>query len=189
MKKNILIALLFLSCFMAKAQIGIGTPMPDPSAVLELKSTTRGFLPPSLTTVQRDAIISPKVGLMIYNTSRRCLEWYNGMFWYNGCGIDGSSGGSAVISGYSSVTTSSGTLTVGNSASGVTQTITALVGKVGSYDISVTVNEVTFTASGIFTGTGPQNIVLTATGTPLVVEISNFVLDRSVSCNFSRNTL
>ncbi|RTY84644.1 hypothetical protein EKL99_01215 [Flavobacterium sp. ZB4P23] len=186
MKKNILIALLFLSCFMAKAQIGIGTPMPDPSAVLELKSTTRGFLPPSLTTVQRDAIISPKVGLMIYNTSRRCLEWYNGTFWYNGCGIDSSSGGSAVISGYSSVTASSGTLTVGNSASGVTQTITALVGKVGSYDISVTVNGVTFTASGIFTGTGPQNIVLTASGTPLKGETSNFVLNTTPSISFPR---
>jgi hypothetical protein len=40
-----------------------------PTAVLELNSTTRGFLPPRMTTTQRDAIGSPPNGLQIYNTT------------------------------------------------------------------------------------------------------------------------
>lgn len=189
MMKNIFIVLLFLSCFMAKAQIGIGTPMPDPSAVLELKSSTKGFLPPGLTTLQRNAIASPIAGLVIYNTTKNCMEWFDGTTWYNGCGVQESSGGIAVVTAYSCSTNSVGALSVGTPVSGVTQTITATVDRVGTYSISASANGVTFTGSGSFAGTGSQDIVLTATGTPLVVANSNFVLDRSVSCNFSRNTL
>ncbi|MGB4850083.1 MAG: ice-binding family protein [Saprospiraceae bacterium] len=51
------------------AQVGIGTTTPDPSAVLDLVSTTRGFLMPRLTTTERNAILNPAAGLMIYNQS------------------------------------------------------------------------------------------------------------------------
>ncbi len=50
------------------AQKGIGTNNPDKSAVLELKSSNKGFLLPRLTAIQRDAIISPAEGLMVYCT-------------------------------------------------------------------------------------------------------------------------
>lgn len=46
MKKNILIVLQFLRCFMLQAQIEIGSPRPNASTVLELKSTTVGCLLP-----------------------------------------------------------------------------------------------------------------------------------------------
>ena len=186
MKKNILIALQVLSCFVLQAQTGIGTPSPDPSSVLELKSTTRGFLPPRLTTAQRNAIVSPATGMMIYNNDKNCLEWYNGSVWYNGCGSQDSSGGSAVVSGYTNANISTGTLTVGTAATGVTQTITATVTTVGSYTITVIANGITFTGSGTFTATGAQDIVLTAIGTPIVAETSNFVLNTMPSCTFSR---
>lgn len=42
---------------------------PDASAILEVRSTVRGFLPPRLTTGERDAIGSPATGLFLYNTS------------------------------------------------------------------------------------------------------------------------
>lgn len=45
--------------------IGIGTETPDASAVLDVSSSSRGFLPPRMTKVQRDAISSPAEGLMI----------------------------------------------------------------------------------------------------------------------------
>src|SRR5438105_1301990 len=51
------------------------------SAILELKSTEKGFLPSRLTTVQRNAISSPAIGLTIYNTSTNELEYYNGSVW------------------------------------------------------------------------------------------------------------
>ncbi len=48
--------------------------VPHESAVLELESTTRGLLPPRLTTAERNAIALPAVGLLVYNTDRYCLE-------------------------------------------------------------------------------------------------------------------
>jgi len=46
------------------------------SAALEIDSTTKGFLPPRMTTTQRDAITTPAVGLIIYNTSTNKLNLY-----------------------------------------------------------------------------------------------------------------
>jgi hypothetical protein len=60
---------------------------PDASSILDVESTSKGFLPPRMTTVQRDAISSPLEGLMIYNTTTRCTETYrgSGLGWYSPC--------------------------------------------------------------------------------------------------------
>lgn len=64
------------------AQVGIGTPAPEASAQLEVKSTTRGFLPPRMTSAQRTAIASPTVGLMVYQTDGTAgLYYYDGSSW------------------------------------------------------------------------------------------------------------
>lgn len=186
MKNNILIIFLFLSFSISNAQIGIGVANPSPSAALELKSVGKGFLPPRLTTIQRNAITSPATGLMIYNSTKNCLEWYDGTSWYSGCGNQESSGGTAVVMSYNCTTASAGTLSKGVVVSGVTQTITANVTKVGTYTIQATTNGITFAGSGIFTATGLQDIVLTATGTPLAAETSNFILEKTPVCSFSR---
>lgn len=67
----------------AKAQVGISTTSitPHPSAVLELRSTNTGFLPPRMTTTERDAISSPANGLLIYNTTTSQLNYYTGTAW------------------------------------------------------------------------------------------------------------
>jgi hypothetical protein len=57
------------------AQTGIGTTTPDASAQLEVSSTSKGFLPPRMTEEQRDAIVSPATGLIIYNTTANTLEY------------------------------------------------------------------------------------------------------------------
>ena len=50
------------------------------SAILDVSSTTKGFLPPRMTEVQRDQI--PFVaGLMIYNTTTNKPNYYNGTEW------------------------------------------------------------------------------------------------------------
>jgi len=46
----------------------------DASSVLEAESTTKGFLPPRMTTAQRDAIAAPAKGLVLYNTTLDCLQ-------------------------------------------------------------------------------------------------------------------
>lgn len=60
--------------------IGSNTPA-DPSATLEVKSTTGGLLLPRLSTAQRNAILSPSPGLMIYNSSNECMEVYHASGW------------------------------------------------------------------------------------------------------------
>lgn len=71
--KNILkiciVQLLFLSSNGIYAQVGIGTIEPDASSMLDIASESKGFLMPRLTTLQRNAIVLPANGLMIYNTS------------------------------------------------------------------------------------------------------------------------
>ncbi len=46
---------------------GDGTD-PDASAILDVKSTTKGFLAPRMTLAQRNAIVTPATGLIIYQT-------------------------------------------------------------------------------------------------------------------------
>jgi len=53
------------------------------SAVLEVSSTTQGFLPPRMTIAQRNAISDLSIGLMIWNTTINQLEVYNGSLWVN----------------------------------------------------------------------------------------------------------
>jgi len=76
--KAILVILLFLVTFTMQAQVGIGTTTPDGSAKLDVSSTNKGFLPPRMTTLQRDAITSPATGLQIYNTDKAAIETYTG---------------------------------------------------------------------------------------------------------------
>lgn len=63
--------------------VGIGTTTPESSAKLDVNSTTAGFLPPRMTTAQRDAISSPVDGLMIYNISNSCLQIFSNTIWNN----------------------------------------------------------------------------------------------------------
>lgn len=53
--------------------VGIGVT-PDASALLDVSSTTQGFLPPRMTTAQRDLIASPVNGLVLYNSTTNKLQ-------------------------------------------------------------------------------------------------------------------
>jgi len=61
--------------------VGIGTISPNSSALLDVESTSKGLLPPRMTTSQRDAISNPASGLTIYNTDKNDMEFYNGNYW------------------------------------------------------------------------------------------------------------
>ncbi len=69
------------------AQIGIGTTSPHTSSILDVESTTKGVLPPRMTTLERDAINSGTFaeGLIVYNTDENCLNFYNSSNWINPC--------------------------------------------------------------------------------------------------------
>ncbi|MFC1747731.1 hypothetical protein ACFL2V_02880 [Pseudomonadota bacterium] len=65
----------------AGGEVAIGTATPDDSAILDLASTTKGFLSPRMSTAQRDAIAAPATGLSLYNTTSNLLNVYNGSAW------------------------------------------------------------------------------------------------------------
>tara|TARA_B110001450_G_C17625475_1_gene482961 strand:- start:737 stop:1303 length:567 start_codon:yes stop_codon:yes gene_type:complete len=64
----IFVSLLLTISFSSFAQVGIGTNTPDASAALDIYSTTRGLLPPRMKAFDRDAINTPKQGLIIFCT-------------------------------------------------------------------------------------------------------------------------
>lgn len=80
--------LLFVTLFTSGlcAQVGIGTTTPNASSVLELNSAAKGFLPPRMTLSERDGIVSPATGLMIYCTNCGIYgqaQVFNGDLWRN----------------------------------------------------------------------------------------------------------
>ena len=80
--------------------VGIGTYGPATTGLLDLTSTTKGFLPPRMTATQRDAISSPATGLTLYNSTTNAMNIYNGTSW-------GAVGGAGSISTDSDVTLTS----------------------------------------------------------------------------------
>lgn len=58
--------------------IGTGETPPHESAVLELRSTTKALLLPRLTSTQANAITDPAAGLVVYNSTNKCLSYYDG---------------------------------------------------------------------------------------------------------------
>jgi len=60
---------------------------PEPSAILDVKSTTKGFLAPRMTVADRDNILNPVAGLLVYQTdSDPGYYYYNGTAWQKNAG-------------------------------------------------------------------------------------------------------
>ena len=90
MKKTILATVLMMVLAITittNAQVGIGvsTANINPSAQLDVTSTTKGFLPPRMTYAERNAIVNASAGLIIYCTDFGSNggepECYNGYAW------------------------------------------------------------------------------------------------------------
>jgi hypothetical protein len=89
--------------------IGIGTVTPNASAALEVNSTTKGFLLPSMTQTQRNAILSPATGLLIYQTDQTAgFYYYNGSAWTAIAGAAAGGGGGASSSSNTLIYTTDG---------------------------------------------------------------------------------
>ncbi|MCB9187692.1 MAG: hypothetical protein H6600_08030 [Flavobacteriales bacterium] len=79
--------ILLLSCFLvsvsfyAQNNVGINTNTPDSSAILHLESSDKGFLLPRLSITERNNIVNPATGLVIYNVTDSIIEQYNGVCW------------------------------------------------------------------------------------------------------------
>jgi uncharacterized protein (TIGR02145 family) len=89
---------------------------PNSKAILDLSSTTKGFLPPRMTFSERTAITSPPAGLMVWCSNCGVygeLQVYNGTIWTNltGGAVSGSPGAPTI-----------GTATAGNAQASVSFT-------------------------------------------------------------------
>ena len=75
MKKCLLFLVTPFFYFLSISQnVGIGTTTPNSSAQLDISSTSAGLLPPRMSTLQRNAIINPAPGLIIFNITTQSLE-------------------------------------------------------------------------------------------------------------------
>jgi hypothetical protein len=108
MKKILFIISILLFANMVKAQTGIGTTTPDASAKLDVSSTSKGFLPPRMTSLQRTGISSPASGLMVYQTDGTA-----GLYYYGTSGwiyiINSTTNVLSVVNGGTGTSTSTGT--------------------------------------------------------------------------------
>jgi hypothetical protein len=62
-------------------QLGVMTNTPDASAQMEISSSSKGFLPPRMTTKEKNAITSPAEGLMVYDLTLHKLCIFTGKKW------------------------------------------------------------------------------------------------------------
>ena len=81
MKRLLFVMSMLVSTFIY-AQVGIGTTTPDNTAALDINSTTTGLLIPRMTQAQRIAIVTPAMGLLVYETDTAPGFWYyDGTIW------------------------------------------------------------------------------------------------------------
>ncbi len=79
---GLLLLLLFLTPSSTSAQnVGISTATPDNSALLDMESTTLGFLPPRVTSAQMGTISSPATGDLVFNTTAVNYYYFTGTVW------------------------------------------------------------------------------------------------------------
>jgi hypothetical protein len=67
--------------FTSTQNILIGTTTDVVSSLVTMNSTTKGFLPPRMTTTQKNAIATPATGLILYDTTLNVPQFYNGTIW------------------------------------------------------------------------------------------------------------
>ncbi|MFN5235704.1 MAG: hypothetical protein ACK5FV_00885 [Bacteroidota bacterium] len=162
------------------AQILFGNGTPDASAALDVQSNGGGTLFPRLTTAQRDGIASPATGLMLYNTTSKCLEVNVGtptaVEWAR---INCLPGSIATLD--CAGATVSGSLQLNQAASGVSVSVPCTGGNGGAHDgqtvasTGVTGLTATLSPGGFPEGSG--SITYAITGTPTSGGTVSFALN------------
>ena len=172
------------------SNLGVGTTSPHASALTDLTSTTQGFLPPRMTTTQRNAIASPAIGLLIFNITTNCLNFYTGAAWFETCGTQTYTAALTAINCVGASTT--GTLTNGTAASGVSVSVPYTGGNLGTYAaqsvLSSGVVGLTATLAAGTLANGAGSLTYMITGTPTSSGTASFAITvGGQSCTFTIN--
>jgi uncharacterized protein (TIGR02145 family) len=193
-KQNILapavyILMIALMPTLLGAQILFGNGIPDGSAALDVQSNGGGTLFPRLTTAQRDGISSPATGLMLYNTSSRCLEVNVGtpasVEWARLNCLPGS-----IATLDCAGATVSGSLILNQAASGVSASVPYTGGNEGVHTgqtvTSTGVTGLTATVAAGSFASGAGNLTYDITGTPASGGTATFALNiGGQACNLN----
>lgn len=94
--------ILMLTACITQAQVAINTTgaNPDNSAMLDVTSTTKGMLIPRMSTAERNSIIGPAAGLLVYDNTLSLFYYHNGSAWVPlATSVWSTSGNSGTISG------------------------------------------------------------------------------------------
>jgi uncharacterized protein (TIGR02145 family) len=143
--------------------------------LVEVSSTTQGFLLPRMSVTQRNAIVSPTIGTVIFNTTTNTLNVYFSGAWQQ-------LNTTLPIGSISSLTsgTSNGTLVSGVAASGVSNTFTYTGGN-GEYNSGQNVNSTGVTgltaslSAGAF-AEGNGSLTYNISGTPASSGSASFAI-------------
>ena len=93
--KNVFYLCIVLLGMSVSAQVGIGVPTSQisASAQLEVSSSSKGFLAPRMTQAQKNNIISPTAGLLVFQTAPPVgFYYFDGSVWQSGLGPQGVQG-------------------------------------------------------------------------------------------------
>jgi hypothetical protein len=177
--KNLLILFIFFYSVVATAQsvaINNDGTTAVASAVLDLKSTTKGFLPPRMTIAERDLIESPATGLLIWCTNcgtTGAINIYNGTIWASIAAVPDIPTIGTVIGGVSQVTVP---FTASENSNGLSINGYTVTSNPGGITATGTDTPIIFT--GLINGTA-YTFTVTATnsvGTSLASAASNSVI-------------
>lgn len=137
--KQLFIIFLLATGLNAWSQVAINTDgsNPDPSAILDVKSTDRGILVPRMTTAQRSAIASPASGLLVFDSDTQSFWFYSAGSWLE---LTDQSSQQWIPSG-SSISYTSGNVGVGDASPASAFT----VGDGDKFQVSGTEGDVSFT--------------------------------------------
>ena len=81
---TVLVAALFTNnCFAQSVSINNSNEIADSTAILDVSSTTKGLLIPRMTLQQKNTIVHPATGLLVYQTDGDVgFYYFNGSSWF-----------------------------------------------------------------------------------------------------------
>ncbi len=192
---SLFLPLLILITFQVNGQVSINTDgsNPDPSAILDVKSTNKGILIPRVTQAEIKTIVSPANGLMVFNTDENKLYIYvaSELKWKEVQLGNGEIACPASLS-IGSGNACSNTIVNGDYKTNVPLTeteniiIDASVTTTGCWQIETdTINGFSFSGNGTVTTTGTVQLTLNGSGTPVNPETDTFTATVTIGGNSS----
>lgn len=112
--KIVVITLMITTPVLAQNNVGIGTLSPNPKAILDLSSNSKGFLAPRMTSTERQNI-QPSLseqGLLVFDTDVLSYFFWNGQQWVQLPGPAGYNTSLTFVNNILSLTDGGGTLSV-----------------------------------------------------------------------------